>query len=85
MPLIPFIVSKFSACYQGQIKLLIKLGMAREMGLFQAFIPHKYSDNSGNDELVGAGLVTGTFHLLPVEEGTFSPADNNFQLFYCTM
>lgn len=64
--------------------------MAREMGLFQAFIPHKYSDNGSHDELVGAGLVTGTFHLLPLEEGTFhgslqfSPADNNFQLFYCT-
>lgn len=64
--------------------------MAREMRLFQAFIPHKYSENGSNDELVGTGFVTGTFHLLSMEEGTFhrslqfSLADNNLQLFYCT-
>lgn len=54
--------------------------MAREMGLFQAFIPHKYSNNGSHDELVGAGLVTGTFHLLPLEEGTFHGRCNSVQL-----
>ena len=37
LSLIPFIVSKFSTCFKGQIKLLIKLQMATKTGLISRF------------------------------------------------